>query len=224
MIGASRSTGLWTVSTVAVAAIASACSTGAGAGSGNSVDASSGDGEPTDSFTASDSPADAAAAPTDGGVQGASDGFASGDSSQCSLPIEQAGVCNDVPLEGSAVTPTCVAAEPPTPGGGTIANGTYVLRSVVLYGACPSEGTFVTTWDICGNQWQVVQNDLEAGAPTLRVNFTADMGAASVTLTATCTANINEGTSMRSYTASGSQLQFIQLVEGATSVETYQRQ
>jgi hypothetical protein len=211
-----------------VVVLASACAaTSGGSGGGNPMDAAPGD------ATATGSQEDGASSENDGPSMGdvqsesatEADSSAIGDaSSHCSLPTEDSGVCNDVVLEGAVVTPACLAGEPPIPEGGTISDGVYVLQSIALYGACPDEGTFATTWSLCGDQWQVVQNGPDGGAPVLRVDFTAEVGTTSVTLAATCSADINEGTSSRGYSASGSRLQFFEDVAGATSVGTYERQ
>ncbi len=208
---------------VALGRFAISCSTGDAGSGGHEGGVDSRAGEPIDS-TAQELSDDHASASTDVGTVGPFDA-PSVDSSQCTAQLEEAGVCNDLTLSSSAVTPTCVAGEAPTAQGGSISDGTYVLQSVVLYGGCPAEGTFITTWSICGSAWQVAETaSSEAGSSTLRVDFTADVGATSVTLTPTCLADVNEPTSVRGYTVFGEQLLSLQTIEGATSVGIYQRQ
>jgi len=196
---------------VTVGAFGAGCSNGAGASGGSSPNGSD-SGAETDSAAGGDTTA------------ALSDGGAPGDSPQCPLPVAQDGICNYVPVEGATVMSTCAGGEPPTAQGGPIADGTYVLQFVTLYGGCPIEGTLITRLEICADQWQVAENYAgDAGALLVRMNFMAVVNASSVTLTPTCVANATEAASTPSYTASGAILQLIQQIDDATLVDTYQK-
>ena len=80
----------------------------------------------------------------------------------------------------------------PTPLGGTIRDGTYVMVQSTYYGdnsgaACPSE-VDNTTWSICGSSWQTAQVSTVTGMPpyTLIGNITVVATGTALTLNVTC--------------------------------------
>jgi hypothetical protein len=104
--------------------------------------------------------------------------------------------CNSLSNQGLHVTPTCSTDSPPTMSGGTIADGTYVLKSATLYasscsGATPAIGP--TTLHFTGSCVQSVD-----GTGSENYGWAAD--GASFTLHRTCPSAFEE--TLR-YTASG---------------------
>jgi hypothetical protein len=79
----------------------------------------------------------------------------------------EAGVCNGLPLIGDTIVPTCNAGEPPVAQGGTVADGLYVLESIVIYGGtCDmAANTGRVVWLVCGNVWITV-DDFPGGPGT----------------------------------------------------------
>jgi hypothetical protein len=78
----------------------------------------------------------------------------------------------------------------PTPIGGTIVDGTYVLMSSSFYGTpCPEPEQDRDTWFVCGTLWQAVQeNTLGTGTAMTHwydANVTP-MGASTLSLQITC--------------------------------------
>lgn len=54
----------------------------------------------------------------------------------------------------------------PTPHGGTIADGTYLMTSATYYGMnCPQPEQDRNEWLVCGTTWQTVQESTATGAP-----------------------------------------------------------
>jgi hypothetical protein len=81
-----------------------------------------------------------------------------------------------------------------------------------------------TTWDICGDQWDVAQTSfLEGGTSNIFVNFTSMLDGATVALTPTCQANVNEAAMARGYSASGGHLTFITSYANYVVVGSYEK-
>jgi hypothetical protein len=123
------------------------------------------------------------------------------------------GMCNTIVPQGPAITDTCVSGEPPEPQGGTIEDGFYDLQSSAWYGGCQPTTT-QTTWSICGDVWEVAQNNLASAAPdanfnTIQVGYTISPNPTSVDLTPICSTAPGEPTFTRGYTVSGANLTFI---------------
>lgn len=147
---------------------------------------------------------DAASASSDATVDGATPA--------CILSENDAGTCNAVDVLAPLVSATCSMAEPPQATGGVIEDGVYALQSFTDYGVCPtSPDVTSTTWQICGNHWDVVQVGLSVadGGPSApeRFNFITSVQAAAVDYTQTCGATVTLGP--RAYTASPGQLTFV---------------
>jgi hypothetical protein len=90
--------------------------------------------------------------------------------STCNPTPPDGAACNSVSVSGPLVPLQCLQATVPTPIGGTIVDGTYVLTSSAFYGAtCPMPEQDRDTWLVCGNNWQTAQ-ELTAGTspPALR--------------------------------------------------------
>lgn len=55
----------------------------------------------------------------------------------------------------------------PTPKGGTIADGTYVMTAATYYGStCPAPEQDRNKWLVCGTTWQTVQENNTNGTTT----------------------------------------------------------
>ena len=77
----------------------------------------------------------------------------------------------------------------PTPSGGTIVDGSYMLQAEVFYGAsCPPAEQDRNTWLICGSTWQTVQELTPQGGPvqTHWYNFNVTHSGANLTLNGVC--------------------------------------
>jgi hypothetical protein len=99
---------------------------------------------------------------------------------------EDATPCNTITNSGSDISGQSSTATAPTPTGGTITDGTYVLSSVVAYLPFAEDagaGTLSGTIIVSGSTWQIVGNaigDTEPGS------FTFQPSGTSFTLTETC--------------------------------------
>ncbi len=132
-------------------------------------------------------------APGDSGGSGG-DSTASGPETggSCSPTLPDGAACNSLEPSGPLVPYECLSATPPTPAGGTIVDGTYLLTSTAYYGTpCPAPEQDRDTWLICGTNWQTSQeHTMGTMAPQL-LSFDAnvtpgDAGAASLALQFTC--------------------------------------
>ena len=171
-------------------------SSGASGSSGSSSGGSSG------SNASSSGAADAPSGGTDSSLEGGT----------CAFHENDAGTCSDVQVVGPLVALMCLSGEPPQPQGGTIEDGTYVIQSYVAYGGCPTVVAANTTWDICGDRWDIAAvsaSDLDAApsAPT-RINLVAQAQGTTVTFTQTCPA-ASAGLMPRGYTATPGTLTFV---------------
>jgi hypothetical protein len=68
------------------------------------------------------------------------------------------GACNALLAPTSVVTQTCKGTQAaPTPQGGTIHDGLYVLTASSVYGSCSELYQVSTAWAVCGESWQTHQ-------------------------------------------------------------------
>ena len=165
----------------------------------------------------SSTPRPDASPPSDGGA-----------GSACMLtpvePPDGAVGCNQVTAVGPLIQETCSDAGAPTPHGGTIVDGTYVLESATYYGVCPTAPNVTqdrVTWVLCGDQWQSTQI-----IGTMRSSFNVvagpgDAGAASIVITETCPVATAFG---RSYDVTPGHLAFFFRNGASLEVDTYMRQ
>jgi hypothetical protein len=90
-----------------------------------------------------------------------------------------------VPQLGASVQQVWSSAPTPSPTGGTLTDGIYVLQAVNVYGQCPGAlNPVASTIYVCGNNWQ--QNGVSNGVETLSTTYASFSGGSHVTLTATC--------------------------------------
>jgi hypothetical protein len=84
----------------------------------------------------------------------------------------------------------CLSTTLPTPAGGTIVDGTYVLTASAFYGTpCPAPEQDRDLWLICGNNWQTVQELTAGTSPAVLHTYDANVtpaGSDSLTLALTC--------------------------------------
>ena len=85
----------------------------------------------------------------------------------------------------------CDSGAVPTPTGGTIHDGTYIMTSSTFYadgGVCPSPEVDHTEWLICGENWQTAQDSTISGGTTssLDLNATVTAAGTQVTIDVTC--------------------------------------
>jgi hypothetical protein len=99
--------------------------------------------------------------------------------------MEAAVVCTTLANSAAAVPVQTIAADPPTPEGGTIVDGTYVMTETAIYtgpdGPSGTNGTSQTTIQVTGTTIQIVS----AGDPPTRTITLATSGT-SFTSTDTC--------------------------------------
>jgi len=78
----------------------------------------------------------------------------------------------------------------PTPQGGSITNGVYVLAAATYYGmACPSPEVDRDRWLVCGTTWQTFQDYATNGGPemTTAYNFNVTQSSGTnITLQGVC--------------------------------------
>ena len=140
-------------------------------------------------------------------------------------PAEAATVCNTVMDSAPAVTIQQVAQDPPTPKGGTPADGTYFMTDVTIYtgagGPTGASGSAQTTIQISGSTIQVSSS----GEPPTR---TATLVTSNTSFTSTDTCP-DSAVSTGSYSASATTFA-VQLPGGTddagarTVVETFTKQ
>ncbi len=148
----------------------------------------------------------------------------------CSPTPPDGAACNSLEPEGALVPYVCLGGTMPTPVGGTIVDGKYVLMSSAFYGTpCPAPEQDRDTWYVCGTNWQAVQeNTLGTGMPmvhTYDANVTPT-GTSSLSLQITCGTGMVE-TIMFQYDATPTTLTLY--VGGGTGagsgrVDTYMKQ
>ena len=71
----------------------------------------------------------------------------------------------DFSNESSQMTPTMQNGAPPTMTGGPIADGTYVVSSVIVYGQQPTDDWDAATIVVLGNAFQLVADSSVGGTP-----------------------------------------------------------
>ena len=97
------------------------------------------------------------------------------------------GACNQVTNFATVVTPVCSTANPSSPTGGSIADGTYVLTSVTDFG-CPDGGPpipLAETVVVAGGclEFAIAEED---GGVTASLNYVASIQGAQLTTTEVC--------------------------------------
>jgi hypothetical protein len=130
----------------------------------------------------------------------------------CPQPASGA-ACNSVPVFGM-VTPTCSTAAAPTPQGGTLADGTYVLQSLTTYSPaqyCDIGPNIQETVAISGSceQATFIQTPTSASSPSFVQNLTIQADAGVINGTVTCPTGTSSLANKIPYTAGpGGQLTF----------------
>jgi hypothetical protein len=137
-----------------------------------------------------------ACSPADDGPIGGSDAQSADTSTHDAMSsdarqeAEAAAPCNDLVLDAPAVGLTYDVAAPPTPIGGTMADGTYFLTAQIAYETAsgPTIPLGRTKAVIAGTTWQEIDGDPAPGSvnPDRRFTYTLDTAGTSFTLTRTC--------------------------------------
>jgi hypothetical protein len=173
--------------------------------------------------------ADSGGGPVDSGGGGDSSTVGPDGGGTCNPTLPDGGACNSLEPSGPLVPYQCIAATMPTPAGGTIVDGTYVLTSSAFYGSpCPAPEQDRDEWLICGTNWQTVQ-ELTAGTnPAVLHTFDVDVtpaGGPALNVQITCGAPLSTITFQ--YTASPTTLTLFVgggSAAGTGRVDTYERQ
>jgi hypothetical protein len=136
------------------------------------------------------------------------------------------GKCNSVVRKAKLVPATMSSATPPTAKGGSIADGTYVLTSYVIYSAMAmadggSMGAESETASISGSTWQVIGGDGQSDVASTQT-FTASSGDAFLLKTSCGDAASLSGT----YTATASEILLISgdAAAATSKVMTFEKQ
>jgi hypothetical protein len=111
------------------------------------------------------------------GAGGAASGGAGGSGGQ-------AGACNALALDGPRVVPAAGTAAPPTPMGGSIPDGRWVMSAYEYYGGNNTFNPMRASYDIRGNIVQYVFQ--EEGKPLFIQTFSLAVAGTQVTKTMTC--------------------------------------
>ncbi len=117
----------------------------------------------------------------------------------CELDVVMGGTCNSLSFAGPILTAMCSPVAAPTPHGGTIETGTYVLDSMILYGPCQVEHERAT-WEICGSSWETIQEsdrvtgDPDAGTDLQHFGVTTTQYSRSITATVECSSAYADAT------------------------------
>lgn len=170
---------------------------------------------------------DGGAGPVDGATN--EDGGSSGEDSAADAPADAPGeaatACNMLANSAQAITYSQVSQNPPTPQGGTMADGTYAMTAATIYtgpnGPSGPSGMSQTTIQVTGSTIQIVSN----GQPPTRTVTLATSGT-SFTATDTCPdSKVTHG----SYTATATSI--LIFLDGGTDdagartvVETFTKQ
>jgi hypothetical protein len=113
------------------------------------------------------------------------------DSAPACEALDDGGACNRLAATGAPVNVTCApaGAVTPTPSGGLIADGTYLLHASRFYGLCTGLDRQRITWVLCGDAWSTVQeDDIDGRTTTQNVDGNVAIGGTSFTFTPTCPA------------------------------------
>jgi hypothetical protein len=136
-------------------------------------------------------------------------------------PKDDAGaMCNTLKQEGAPFPITEGKGDAPTPGGGTITDGTWVAVESKLWGLPPgstSEGSTAVTWSISGSTIQTVTTDLTTNE-VMRQTLTFSTKGTEFTSTETCLApgKTDDAKQKSAYTATPTTLSVIQVDGNAT--------
>lgn len=146
-----------------------------------------------------------------GAIDAATDASSDADAEASTL---DAGVCNDVPLDGIVVDRVGVVGDPPPMAGGTIADGSYALTDLSVYvGASGTGGPTGTSVQqsirVAGGVIASVTRIQTAGdggafGPETRVSRSYVVQGTSLVATTTCPAG--GGTQQLNFTATNAQL------------------
>ena len=127
------------------------------------------------------------------------------------LSLADGGACNALTVTGSSIVPSCHNTAPPTPVGGPIYNGHYVLTKIDYYkpASCPTEAEQID-WAICGNVWATVQ--ASQNNPTQHINASVTPTGSTLDINLTCP---NPATATWTYDATSSGIVFYLSLTGA---------
>lgn len=193
----------------------------------------------------SDEPAAGTSSGASGSSSGASGSSGTGSSSSSgtsgsSGTIDDAGTsvdsgptadpeCNKLTQQGQPVDALTSIGVAPTPQGGSIVDGTYVLTSATLYTNAVADGTKVltsaATIEITGTSVKAVNT---TGNDVTRANTTIAVSGTDITLTPTCNFPEKDGglgaPAMGEYTATATTFSNFGVLNGATYVLEYTKQ
>jgi hypothetical protein len=129
------------------------------------------------------------------------------DAGPCSLAPLDGGACNALTVTGNPITATCMNnVTLPTPVGGPIYNGHYVLTKIEYYddpNGCVQAQAQKQDYSICGDDWETVE---QSGAqPVTNIDITAAPSGTTLALTLTCP---NAANVTWTYDATSTQLVF----------------
>lgn len=205
------------------------CACGAGSGGDTGLPRDGGSGS-TGSATATGTGStggDGAVTASDAAVSDATTDQGTDSAVMCALSPTTNGTCNAVALQGTSIGSTCSTAAMPTPTGGAIQDGLYVLQSVTFYGSCPAAPRQERiTWAVCGSTWETAQETTpDAGASTLRVSITPTIQGTSIQTMIDCISTGATGAGPTwGYTASPSSLVlYVPNGTGSLIVDSYAR-
>lgn len=139
------------------------------------------------------------------------------------------GTCNQLAATGAPVNVACVPTGTtiPTPNGGPIVDGTYVLVASKFYGECPGPDHERITWVLCGEAWSTVQEQDVAGSAmtTQHIDGNVNLAGARFTFTPTCPVPSVAKTTF-GYDATGTTLRIYVYGygQGRVRVDEFQRQ
>jgi hypothetical protein len=151
------------------------------------------------------------------------------DSPPACKPLGGGGTCNQLAATGSPVNVVCTPTGTafPTPSGGPIVDGTYVLVASRFYGECPGPDRERITWVLCGEAWSTVQEQDVVGSPTTtqHIDGNVTLSGASLRFTPTCPV---PGVPVTSFgydaTATTLQIYVYGYGQGRVRVDEFQRQ
>jgi hypothetical protein len=103
-----------------------------------------------------------------------------------------AGACNALLPTGGPIAVVCDPSPPPTPIGGVVADGTYVLVSSTFHGPCTLPESDRITWSVCGSAWSTVQESTLAGNTTTQhIDGEATLRGTSLGLQTSCGTSVS---------------------------------